>query len=141
MERQGRTTSPAPPQPHPDWPWTLTVGGYAGSTADPSWQDIEEELRELVPDPDSFLILEQKDPQNLENYWFIQCAVASQGPDTGKYAVEIGCSTPGGPCLWERMVPDVQEAAKYFSDAYDHRPVNVSDFQEVQNGTYGETRS
>ena len=141
MERQGRTTSPAPPQPHPDWPWTLTVGGYAGSTSDPSWQDIEEELRELVPDPDSFLILEQKDPQNLENYWFIQCAVASQGPDAGKYAVEIGCSTPGGPCLWERMVPDVQEAAKYFSDAYDHRPVNVSDFQEVQNGAYGETRS
>jgi len=38
-------------------------------------------------------------------------------------------------------VPDVQEATKYFSDAYDHRPVNVSDFQEVQNGTYGETRS
>lgn len=141
MERQSRAPSPAPPQPHPDWPWTLTVGGYAGSTADPSWQDIEEELRELVPDPDSFLILEQKDPQNLENYWFIQCAVASQGPDAGKYAVEIGCSTPGGPCLWERMVPDVQEAAKYFSDAYDHRPVNVSDFQEVQNGTYGETRS
>ena len=141
MERQGRTTSPAPPQPHPDWPWTLTVGGYAGSTTDPSWQDIEEELRELVPDPDSFLILEQKDPQNLENYWFIQCAVASQGPDSGKYAVEIGCSTPGGPCLWERMVPDVQEAAKYFSDAYDHRPVNFSDFQEVQNGACGETRS
>lgn len=141
MERQGRAPSPAPPQPHPDWPWTLTVGGYAGSTADPSWQDIEEELRELVPDPDSFLILEQKDPQNLENYWFIQCAVASQGPDAGKYAVEIGCSTPGGPCLWERMVPDVQEAAKYFSDAYDHRPVNFSDFQEVQNGACGETRS
>ena len=141
MERQGRAPSPAPPQPHSDWPWTLTVGGYAGSTADPSWQDIEEELRELVPDPDSFLILEQKDPQNLENYWFIQCAVASQGPDAGKYAVEIGCSTPGGPCLWERMVPDVQEAAKYFSDAYDHRPVNVSDFQAAQNGAYGEIRS
>ena len=133
MERQSRPPSPAPPQPHSDWPWTLTVGGYAGSTADPSWQDIEEELRELVPDPDSFLILEQKDPQNLENYWFIQCAVAIQGPDAGKYAVEIGCSTPGGPRLWERMVPDVQEAAKYFSDAYDHRPVNVSDFREAQN--------
>lgn len=142
MERSGRTWRPLDgtdkayfplPQPHPDWPWALTVGGYAGSTADPSWQGIEEELRELVPDPDSFLILEQKDPQNLENYWFIQCAVASQGSDAGKYAVEIGCSTPGGPCLWERMVPDVREAAKYFSDAYYHRPVNVSDFQEAQN--------
>ena len=106
MERQSRTPSPAPPQPHSDWPWTLTVGGYAGSTTDPSWQDIEEELRELVPDPDSFLILEQKDPQNLENYWFIQCAVASQGPDAGKYAVEIGCSSPMVPACgsgWCRM--------------------------------------
>ena len=133
MERQSRAPSPVPPQPHPDWPWTLTVGGYAGSTADPSWQDIEEELRELVPDPDSFLILEQREPGNPEHCWFVQCAVAIRGPDAGKYAVEIGCSTPGGPRLWERMVPDVQEAAKYFSDAYDHRPVNVSDFREAQN--------
>ena len=131
MERQSRAASPLP-QPHPDWPWSLTVGGYAGSTSDPSWQDIEEELRELVPDPDSFLILEQKDPQNLEHYWFIQCAVASQGPDAGRYAVEIGCSSPNGPCLWERMVPDVREAAKYFSDAYYHRTVDVSAFQEVR---------
>ena len=141
LERRKRGPAPTPPQPHRDWPWLLTVGGYTGSTSDPSWTDIEENLRELSQETDSFLILEQKDPQNPSQSWFIQCAVALEGPDAGMYAVEIGCSTPGGPCLWERMVPDVQEAAKYFSDAYDHRPVNVSDFQEVQNRAYGEIRS
>lgn len=84
------------------------------------------------PHPDSFLILEQREPGNPEHCWFVQCAVAIRVPDAGKYAVEIGCSTPGGPRLWERMVPDVQEAAKYFSDAYDRRPVNVSDFRATQ---------
>ena len=132
MERQSRTTSPTPPQPNPDWPWALTVGGYAGSTSDPSWQDIEEELRELVQDPDSFLILEQRDSQSLENYWFIQCAVASQGPDAGKYAVEIGCPSSEGPRLWERIEPDVGGAIKYFSDAYYHRGLDVSGFRDIE---------
>ena len=132
MERQSRTTSPTPPQPNPDWPWALTVGGYAGSTSDPSWQDIEEELRELVQDPDSFLILEQRDSQSLENYWFIQCAVASQGPDAGKYAVEIGCPSSEGPRLWERIEPDVRGAIKYFSDAYYHRGLDVSGFRDIE---------
>ena len=132
MERQSRATFSTPPQPNPDWPWALTVGGYAGSTSAPSWQDIEEGLRELVPDPDSFLILEQKDPQNLENYWFIQCAVASQGPDAGKYAVEIGCPSPDGPRLWERMESEVQGVIKYFSVAYRHRGLDVSGFRETE---------
>ncbi len=131
MERQSRTTSPTPPQPNPDWPWALTVGGYAGSTSDPSWQDIEEELRELVPDPDSFLILEQREPGNPEHCWFLQCAVASRGPDAGKYAVEIGCPSPDGPRLWERMVPDVQEAAAYFSAVYNQREVDTFGFRET----------
>lgn len=78
---------------------------------------------------DSYLILEQKDPQNPEICWFIQCAVARKGPDQGKYSVEIGFSTPDGSSLWERMVPDVQRAAAYFSAAYYHRDLDVSGFQ------------
>ena len=108
------------------------MGGYAGSTADPSWQDIEEELRELIPDPDSFLILEQREPGNPKHCWFIQCAIALQGPDAGRYAVEIGCPSPDGPRLWERMVPDVQEAATYFSAAYQQRRIDPSGFQETE---------
>ena len=107
------------------------MGGYAGSTSAPSWQDIEEGLRELVPDPDSFLILEQKDPQNPESCWFIQCAIATRGPDAGKYAVEIGCPSPDEPRLWERIEPDVRGAIKYFSDAYHQRKVDVLGFQEA----------
>ena len=130
-EGQSRATFSTPPQPNPDWPWALTVGGYAGSTSAPSWQDIEEGLRELVPDPDSFLILEQKDPQNPESCWFIQCAIATRGPDAGKYAVEIGCPSPDEPRLWERIEPDVRGAIKYFSDAYHQRKVDVLGFQEA----------
>lgn len=132
MERWSRAPAPTPPQPHPDWPWLLTVGGYAGSTSAPSWTDIEENLRELNQEADSYLILEQKAPENPEQYWFIQCAVALQGPDTGKYAVEIGCSAPGGPRLWERMVSNVQDVIEYFSNAYYHRSLDVSGFRETE---------
>ena len=132
MERGSRTPALIPPQPHPDWPWLLTVGGYAGSTSDPSWTDIEENLRELNQEADSYLILEQKAPENPKQYWFIQCAVALQGPDTGKYVVEIGCSIPGGPRLWERMVFNVQDVIEYFSNAYYHRSLDVSGFQETE---------
>ena len=131
-ERWSREPIPTPPQPHPDWPWLLTVGGYAGSTSAPSWTDVEENLRELSQEADSYLILEQKDPENLEQNWFIQCAVALKGPQAGMYAVEIGCSTPGGPRLWERMAPDVQEVVEHFSNAYYHRNLDVSGFQETE---------
>ena len=122
--------APTPPQPNPDGPWALNVGGIPRS--DPSWQDVESGLRELVPDPDSFLILEQREPGNPEHCWFLQCAVASHGPDAGQYAVQIGCSSPGGPRLWERMEPDVQGAVKVFSDAYHHRELDVSGFREAE---------
>ena len=131
LERQKRGPAPTPPQPHRDWPWRMTAGGYTGSTSDPSWTDIEENLRELSQETDSYLILEQKDPQNPSQSWFIQCAVALEGPDAGMYAVEIGCSAPGGPLLWERMTPDVQDVIAYFSNAYYHRGLDVSGFQEI----------
>ena len=122
--------APTPPQPNPDGPWALNVGGIPRS--DPSWQDVESGLRELAPDPDSFLILEQREPGNPEHCWFLQCAVASHGPDAGQYAVQIGCSSPGGPRLWERMKPDVQGAVKVFSDAYHHRELDLSGFRETE---------
>ena len=131
LERRKREPAPTPPQPHRDWPWRMTAGGYTGSTSDPSWTDIEENLRELSQETDSFLILEQKDPQNPSQSWFIQCAVALEGPDAGMYAVEIGCSDPDGPLLWERMTPDVQDVIAYFSNAYYHRGLDVSGFQEI----------
>ena len=138
MECSGQTWRPldgageaasAPPQPHADWPWSLNVGGVRRS--DPGWQDIEAELRGLTQEEDSFLVLEQKDPQNPERYWFIQCAVARRGPDQGRCFVEIGVPSPGGPQLWERMAPDVQEAVRYFSAVYNQRKVDAAGFRET----------
>ena len=122
---------PALPGPSAELPWTLTVGVDPGTCSDPTWQQVEEGLYGLNQEQDSFLILEQQDPQNPDAYWFIQCAVAAQGPDQGRYFVEIGCATPDGPRLWERMVPDLQEVLKGFSAAYYHRGLDVSGFREM----------
>ena len=141
MERDGRTwrylehrkdeTSSTPPQPHRDWPWSLTVSGKADHP-NPRWKDIEEALQNLRQEADSFLILEQKDPQNPGICWYIQSAVALKGPDQGAYSVEIGFTTPGGPSLWAQMVPDVQKVTAYFSDTYHHRKVDISGFQKME---------
>lgn len=85
------------------------------------------QLYQLNLDSDSFIILEQKDPQNPKEYWFIQSAIALQGPDQGKYIVEVGFS---GPQLWGQLVATRQEAARYFFDAYHHKPVDFSNFQK-----------
>ena len=142
MERSGRTwqsldggsagAAATPPQPHPDWPWLLTVGGNSGSTSDFGWSDVEKALRALNQEADSYLILEQKDPQSPETCWFLQCAVARQGPDQGGYSVEIGFTTPDGSRLWEWVTPDVQEVINDFSDAYYHRGLDVSGFREAE---------
>ena len=108
------------------------MGGHSGSTADPNWKDIEKGLRELSQEADSYLILEQKDPQSPETCWFIQCAVAMQGPEQGHYSVEIGFSIPGSPSLWEQMVPDVQKAIEFFSAAYYHRGMDISGFEKMK---------
>ena len=139
MERTGRTwrpldggnseTTSVPPQPHPDWPWSLNIGG--GLRSNPAWQDIESALRELTQEENSFLILEQEEPGNPEHYWFIQCAMARQGPDRGRYFVEIGASSRAHR-LWERMVPDVQAAVEVFFTAYQQRSVDGSGFRETE---------
>ena len=114
------------------WPWILTVGGDSGSTAAFSWDDLERALRALNQEADSYLILEQKAPQSPETCWFIQCAVARQGPDQGSYSVEIGFTTPDGSHLWEWVTPDMQEVINDFSDAYYHRGLDVSEFREAE---------
>ena len=139
VERSGRAwrpldggnseTTSVPPQPHPDRPWSLNIGG--GLRSNPAWQDIESALRELTQEENSFLILEQEEPGNPEHYWFIQCAMARRGPDRGRYFVEIGASSRAHR-LWERMVPDVQAAVEFFFTAYQQRSVDGSGFRETE---------
>lgn len=92
LERRSRGPAPTPPQPHRDWPWRMTAGRAPGSAPDFSWNDLEKGLRALRQEEDSYLVLEQRDPQNPEQFWFIQSAMALEGPQAGMYAVEIGCS-------------------------------------------------
>lgn len=78
-----KNKTPALPGPSAELLWTLTVGVDPGTCSDPTWQQVEEGLYGLNQEQDSFLILEQQDPQNPNAYWFIQCAVARMGPVFG----------------------------------------------------------
>ena len=91
-----KNKTPALPGPSAELPWTLTVGVDPGTCSDPTWQQVEEGLYGLNQEQDSFLILEQQDPQNPDAYWFIQCAVARMGPDQCRYSVEVGFPGAGG---------------------------------------------
>ena len=115
-------------QPHRDWPWTLNLSGYPSSQI--SWDIIAAELRELnLEDVDSFLILEQKDPQNDKNYWYIQSAIALKGPDQGKYIAGIGFPGETGPVLMERCFEELNEVIQLFETAYDRQPLELSGFE------------
>ena len=122
-----------PGQPHPDWPWTLNVGGELWPDFD-TWEMIVSELRELnLEDPDSFLILEQKDPGDPKSNWFIQSAMNRAGPRPGWYTVEIGWSSRQGTALWDLDVRTVEEVIPYFRAAYDRKPVDRSGFEDVSD--------
>lgn len=118
-----------PSHPHPDWPWALTVGPSAPRTS-LSWPDIQRALEELIPDTDSFVILEQKDPGDPKKYWYIQSAIATAGPDRGKYTVGCGWLGEKRAELWERMVPSVSEVLPYFQTAWQCRPTDLSGFED-----------
>lgn len=119
----------APGQPRPDWPWALTVGPAAPRRT-LSWPDIQRALEELIPDTDSFVILEQKDPGDPKKYWYIQSAIATAGPDRGKYTVGYGWSGAQRAEMWERTVPSVSEVLPYFQTAWQCGPTDLSGFED-----------
>ena len=120
---------PDPSQPHPDWPWTLSEGGNV--LREFTWENIEYDLAELYPDNDSFLILEQKDPQDPQNYWFIQSAVNRAGPHPGWYTVEVGWGSEQGMGLRDRDIRTVEEVIPFFRAAYDRKAVDLSGFEDM----------
>lgn len=125
-EHGSRSASFPPPQPHPDSDSGRGFhrqsqleryrGGAAG--AESGGGQLSDPRTERPPAP--------------ETRWFVQCAVVLWGPDQDSYSVEIGFSIPDNSSLWERMVPDVQEAIGYFSTAYDYRDVDVSGFHKAE---------
>ena len=118
-----------PSQPHPDWPWTLSEGGNI--LREFTWDNIEYDLAELYPDGDSFLILEQKDPKDEKNYWFIQSAIALQGPNKDDYIVGIGWSGETGPVLMERCYhwKDLTAVIEIFERAFQREPLDLTGYE------------
>ena len=118
-----------PGQPRPDWPWALTVGPAAPKTT-LNWADIRSALEGLIPDTDSFVILEQKDPKDPKKYWYIQSAIATAGPDRGKYTVGYGWMGGKRAEMWERMVPSAAEALPYFEAAWKDGTAGLAGFED-----------
>ena len=121
----------APGRPSGDWPWTLNVSGALRPDSG-TWEMIVSELRKLNPeDPDSFLILEQRDPRNAQNYWFIQSAVNRAGPRPGWYTVEVGWGSQRGKELRDLDVQTVEEVIPFFQAAYNRKAVDLSGFTDM----------
>ena len=121
-----------PSQPHPDWPWTLSEGGNI--LRDFTWENIEYDLAELYPDSDSFLILEQKDPADPKRrYWYIQCAIALQGPSAGQYSLEVGYREDGKGHLLDRTLPMLEQVTAYFDRAFRWKPLDLSAFEDMSD--------
>lgn len=116
-----------PTQPHPNWPWVLTVGGMPRSSFDRA--DIRGELQRLYPDNDSFVILEQKDPEDSKKYWYIQSAVALAGPNQGKYIVGCGWAGEHGPVLMERCYGELGDVIAAFETAFQGKPLDLSGYE------------
>jgi len=118
-----------PSQPNKDWPWALNLGGEPSLQL--SWDILESELRELnLEDPDSFLILEQKDPAAPEHEWFIQSAMNRAGTLAGWYTVEVGWNSSKGRYLRGLDVRTVEEVIPFFRAAYDRKSVDLSKFED-----------
>ena len=119
-----------PNRPRLDWPWTLNLGGVPSRQL--SWDILEAELRKLnLEDPDSFLILEQKDPGAPQNYWFIQSAIALQGPNKDDYIVGVGWSGEDGPALVERCYhwKDLTAVIEIFERAFQREPLDLTGYE------------
>ena len=118
-----------PSQPHPDWLWTLSEGGNI--LREFTWENIEHDLAELYPDNDSFLILEQKDPKDDKRYWFIQSAIALQGPDKDNYIGGIGWGGEAGPALVERCYhwKDLDTVIGIFEQAFQRKSLDLSGYE------------
>ena len=121
----------APGRPSGDWPWTLNVSGALRPDSG-TWEMIVSELWKLNPeDPDSFLIMEQRDPRNSQNYWFIQSAVNRAGPRPGWYTVEVGWGSQRGKELRDVDVQTVEEVIPFFQAAYNRKAVDLSGFTDM----------
>ena len=115
--------------PHPDWPWTLSEGGV--KRREFTLNDIERDLITLCPDGDSFVILSQEEPGNDKHYWYIQSAIALQGPHKDEYIVGIGWNDGTKAVYLERLFQwsDLNIVIDMFQQAFQRRALDLSGFE------------
>ena len=116
--------------PHPDWSWTLSEGDVKRREFTPD--DIELALMTLSPDGDSFVILSQEEPGNDEHYWYIQSAIALQGPHKDEYIVGIGWNDGTKAVYLERLFQwsDLYIVIDMFQQAFQRRALDLSEFED-----------
>lgn len=112
-----------------DWFWSLTVDGVPTAVFD--WQDVLRGLENLRPDPDSFLILERRNPEEPRESGFLQCAVNLGGARPGWYTVECGYPSAEGEVLLRKDVPSPAEAAAIFEAVYRQMGAVFSGFSDL----------
>lgn len=104
-------------KPRKGWPWRLTIGD-AAPRQDFSYADVKTALEKLIPDGDSFVILEQRDPKDARHYWYIQSAIALAGSERGRYIIGVGYPREGAAAYMERYTMDLKEVLRDFDLAY-----------------------
>ena len=117
--------------PEINWFWTLTLDGTPA--ADFDWPDILRGLEGLRMDPDSFLILERRDPAHERESGFLQCAMILTGDRAGWYTLECGYPGPEGPVLLTREVPSVLEVVPIFEAVYRRRGTVFTGFSDLSD--------
>ncbi|MEY8387735.1 hypothetical protein AALC17_10630 [Oscillospiraceae bacterium 38-13] len=127
-----KTETPLGVQPHPDWPWVLSVGGIPSSNV--AWEDVAKALDKLGPHDDSFVILEQKKDKD---YWFIQSAIALAGPHTGEYVVGVGWRDAKGKHYIERC-GGAGRAVDMFRAAWQGKPLDFTGFEDQSDMLSGD---
>lgn len=120
-----------PETPEINWFWTLTLDGTPA--ADFDWPDILRGLEGLRMDPDSFLILERRDPAHERESGFLQCAMILTGDRAGWYTLECGYPGPEGPVLLTREVPSVLEVVPIFEAVYRRRGTVFTGFSDLSD--------
>lgn len=117
--------------PEINWFWTLTLDGTPA--ADFDWPDILRGLEGLRMDPDSFLILERRNPAHERESGFLQCAMILTGDRAGWYTLECGYPGPEGPVLLTREVPSVLEVVPIFEAVYRRRGTVFTGFSDLSD--------
>lgn len=133
----GGEKKPAPqlPQPSKNLKWTLVIGTRFGydDTPEPAYPQVEKALRSLTTEPDKYVMLEQQNPQNPEEYWFIVCVVSARGNANDEYTVEISFPKDGKAELWATTVKYLTDALPYFAAAYRHDKIDFSGFEKRED--------